>query len=134
MQLALVAAISLHVLAATFWAGSTFVMARMAGSGSRQLFVPQLVAAVIAIGAGAYLWHSLHEGSSGLTEQLLGAGAVAAILALVLQVGIIGGAIRRWGGSASDGGEARSWFAAAQRAAAILLAIAAVTMAAARYA
>jgi hypothetical protein len=134
MQLALVIAISLHVLAATFWAGSTFALARMAGNGSEQFFVPQLFAAVFAIGAGAYLWHALHEGSFGTAEQLLAAGAVAAILALAVQAAVIGGTLRQLRRPESDNARARSHVAVAQRAAAFLLAIATVAMAAARYA
>ncbi len=134
MQLALVIAISVHILAATFWAGSTFALPRMAGNGSEQLFVPQLFTAVFAIGAGAYLWHTLHEGSFGTTEQLLAAGAVATILALVIQAAVIGSALRQMRRPGSDNASARSRVAIAQRGAAFLLAIAAVAMAAARYA
>ncbi|THK34338.1 hypothetical protein EHS39_30850 [Ensifer sp. MPMI2T] len=134
MQLALIIAISVHILAATFWAGSTFASARMTGHGSEQLFVPQLLAAAFAIGAGGYLWHTLHEGSFGTAEQLLAAGAVAAILALVLQAAVIGGALRKLRKAGSDNPSVRSRVTVAQRGAAILLAIAAVTMAAARYA
>jgi hypothetical protein len=134
MQLALLVAISVHILAATFWAGSTFALARMAGNSSEQLFLPQLFAAVLAIGAGAYLWQTLHEGSFGTTEQLLAAGAVAAILAFAIQAAVIGGALRQLRRPGSDNTSARSRVAVAQRGAAFLLAIAAVTMAAARYA
>jgi len=134
MQLALVIAISVHILAATFWAGSTFALARMAGKGGEQILVPQLVAAVFAIGAGAYLWHTLHRGSFGTAEQLLAAGAVAAIVALAIQAVAIGGALRRLRRLGGDDTSAQSRIAAAQRGAAFLLAIAAVTMAAARYA
>jgi hypothetical protein len=133
IQLALVIAISIHVLAATFWAGSTFVLARMAGNGSEQLFVPQLFAAVFAIAAGAYLWHGLHEGSFGTAEKLLAAGAVAAILALAIQAAVIGGALQQLRRPESDNTRARSHVAVAQRAASFLLVIAAVAMAAARY-
>jgi hypothetical protein len=134
MQLTLAIASALHILAATFWAGSTFALARMAGNGSEQLFIPQLFAAVFAIGAGAYLWHALHRGSFGTTEQLLAAGAVAAILALAIQAAVIGGALRQLRRPESDNTRARSHVAVAQRAATFLLAIAAVAMAAARYA
>src|SRR5258708_30706031 len=85
--------LSLHILAATFWAGSTFALARMAGNGSEQLFVPQLFAAVFAVSAGAYLWHTLHEGSFGTTEQLLAAGSVPAILTLSIHAAAIGSAL-----------------------------------------
>lgn len=133
MQLAMIIAISVHILAATFWAGSTFALARMAGRGSEQLFVPQLLAAAFAIGAGGYLWRTLHEGSFGTAEQWLATGAVSAILALVIQAAVIGGALRQLRKAGSDNPSVRSRVAVAQRGAAILLAIAAVTMASARY-
>lgn len=134
MQLTLVLAISLHVLAATFWAGSSFALARMAGNGSEKLFAPQMAAATLAILTGAYLWHTLHEGSFGITERLLGAGAVAAVLALALQAMVVGGALRQLRRSENGNTRPRSHIAIGHRAAAFLLAIAAVAMAAARYA
>ncbi|HTF74534.1 MAG TPA: hypothetical protein VK620_09380 [Bradyrhizobium sp.] len=134
MQLALVLAISLHILAATFWAGSTFALARTAGNGSSQLFAPQLLAAVFAIGTGAYLWHTLHEGSFRTTEQWLAAGACSAILALAIQAVVVGAALRRLRKPDKDSIRVRSRIALAYRATAFLLAIAAVAMAAARYA
>ena len=134
MQLTLVLAISLHVLAATFWAGSSFAMARMAGNGSEKLFAPQMVAATLAILTGAYLWHTLHEGSFGIAEQLLGAGAVAAILAVAVQAMVVGGALRQLRRSGNGNTRPRSHIAIGHRAAALLLATAAVAMAAARYA
>jgi hypothetical protein len=129
MQLALVIAISLHILAATFWAGSTFACARMSGNGGQQLFAPQLAAAAVAIITGAYLWQTLHEGSFRTTEQLLAAGATAAILALIIQAIVIGGGLRR-----GDDAKARSRISVGYRGAALLLAIAVLTMAASRYA
>jgi hypothetical protein len=133
MQLALVTAISLHIVAATFWAGSTFALARMAGNGSQQLFGPQLISAVLAMGAGGYLWHSLHEGSFGTAEQLLAVGAFSAVIAFAIQVVVIGRALRTLSRSADDT-RARSQIATAYRATALLLAIAAVAMASSRYA
>jgi len=62
------------------------------------------------------------------------AGAVAAILALAIQAAVIGRALRQLCRPESDNTSARSHVAVAQRAAAFLLAIAAVAMAAARYA
>lgn len=133
MQLTLVVAISVHILAATFWAGSTFACARTSGNGSQQLFVPQLVAAAIAIISGAYLWMALHEGTVGITERLLAVGAAAAIVALLVQ-GIIVGRGLRGLSKAADDPQARSQLGIGHRSAAILLAVAAVAMAASRYA
>jgi hypothetical protein len=134
MQLALVIAISVHILAATFWAGSTFALARMAGAGSEKLFFPQLAAALFAIVAGSYLWRTLHESSLGTTEKLLATGALTAFLALAIQVAVVGGTLRQLRKTNSDNPSGRSRVAVAHRAAAVLLAIAAVTMAASRYA
>jgi len=133
MQMDLTIAISLHILAATFWAGSTFALARMAGNGSEQLLRPQLGAAVVAIGSGAYLWHSLHEGSFGTSEQLLATGAVAALLAFGIQAVVVGGALRALRVAGSGDAVVRSRVAFAYRSTAVLLAVAAVAMAAARY-
>jgi uncharacterized membrane protein len=134
MQPALVIAISLHILAATFWAGSSFACARMAGNGGQQLFAPQLAAAAVAVLSGAYLWKMLHEGSFGTTEQLLGAGAVAAIVALIIQLTVIRSALRKLRMSSGDDAKAQSRLAVGYRGAAILLAVAVLAMAASRYA
>lgn len=128
MQLALVIAKSLHVLAPTLWAGSTFASARMADNGSEELFVPQLDAAAFAIGSGAYLWRALHEGSFGITAQFLTTGAVAANLALTLQAAVFGGALRQLRRLGSDSTSALARVAVARRALALPLAIAAVAM------
>jgi hypothetical protein len=134
MQLALVIAISLHIIAATFWAGSTFACARMAGNGGQQLFAPQLAAAAVAVLSGAYLWKTLHEGSFGITEQLLGAGAVAAIVALLIQLTVVRSALRGLRQSTADDTKARSRLAVGYRGAAVFLSVAVLTMAASRYA
>jgi len=133
MQLVLIIAISLHLLAGTFWAGTSFTMARTGGAGAEALFRPQMGAATMTILAGAYLWHQLHEGSFGTMEQLLAAGAGAALIAAGVQGASCGPAIRalRSGG---DEGRARARIALGQRVGAGLLALAVICMAAARYA
>ena len=134
MQPALVIALSLHILAATFWAGSTFACVRMTGNDGQQLFAPQLAAAAVAVLSGAYLWKAVHEGSFGRTEQLLSAGAVAAIVALVVQMTVIRSALRRQRTSSGDDAKARSQLTMGYRVAAVLLAVAVLAMAASRYA
>jgi hypothetical protein len=126
--------LSLHVLGATFWAGSTFALARIAGKGSERLFAPQMGAATVAILTGVYLWLTLHESSFGLTEKFLSIGALCALLAAATQAAIAGpalGKLRRFDG---DDGKARSSILVAHRLAALLLLVATVSMAAARYA
>ena len=134
MQWLIVIVLSLHVLAAVFWAGSTFAVARTGGAGAESLFRPQMGAATVAIICGGYLWHVLHEGSFGVTEKILGTAAVSGLVALILQAAIAGpalGALRRQG---ADTASARKRIAIAYRAASALLAVAVIGMVAARYA
>src|SRR5258708_28817122 len=90
MQIALIIALSLHVLSSVFWAGSSFTLARTGGVGGELLFRPQMGAAVIAVLTGGYLGHLVHEGTFGTAEQILAVGAVAALVAAGGQ-GAIGG-------------------------------------------
>lgn len=129
MQATIVIALSLHILAATFWAGSTFVLARTGGKGAEQLLRPQIGAATIAIMSGAYLGHLLHAGSFETPEKLLAAGAGCALVAFLVQIWLVIGSRGRTLDEA-----AASRMAAGERLAAVLLAITTVCMAAARYA
>jgi uncharacterized membrane protein len=134
MQIALIITLSLHILSAVFWAGTSFALARTGGIGGEQLFRPQMGAAVIAVLSGGYLGHLVHAGSFGTPEQLLAVGALAALVAAGVQGAIGGGAIRSLRNGKADETDARSRIAAAQRIAAALLAVTAVCMGAARYA
>jgi len=133
MQTALIVALSLHILSLVFWAGTSFALARTGGAGGELLFRPQMAAAVIAVLSGGYLGHLVHAGLFGTTEQVLIAGAVAALAAAGIQGAIGGRAIRSLRHGTSDEAGARSRIALAQRVAAVLLAVTAVCMVTARY-
>lgn len=90
MQFPIIVVIALHVMAATFWAGSTFALARLGGASAGRLFRPQMGAAAVAIATGALLWWFLHQGLSGAPEWVLGTGALAALAAAGLQATIVG--------------------------------------------
>lgn len=75
-----------HIVAATFWAGTTLAQARIGNDHALELFRPQMGAAVLAIIAGVYLWSTLHSGIFYAAEIVLAIGALAAIAAGVLQV------------------------------------------------
>lgn len=133
MQYVLMVAISLHVLAAVFWAGTTAALARTGAGESRRLFRPQMGAAAVAILTGGYLMHVLHRGAFGPMERSLAVGALCALVAVAIQAIIVGTALKR---SRDIGGGATavpSRVVVAHRAAAVLLGIAIVSMAAARY-
>jgi uncharacterized membrane protein len=133
-QYALMIAIALHVLAAASWAGTTFAMARLRGDGSERLFVPQMIAAAVAILSGGYLWRSLHQGTFETIERILGVGVACAFLALAVQVIVAGGALRKLRRQAGDGDAQRARIAIAHRVASALLAVSVMSMAAARFA
>jgi uncharacterized membrane protein len=133
VQYILMTAISLHVLAAVYWAGSTFALAGMDGSGSERLFRPQMAAAAIVILSGGYLWRTLHHGVFGTMEKALGVGIASALIALAIQVVVIGTALRNLRRRAGDGDAPRTRIVVAHRLAAALIALAAVCMASARY-
>lgn len=133
MQPIFVVAISLHVLAAMFWAGTSFTLARIGGVGGEQLFRPQMGAAAIAVLAGGYLWHVTHAGAFDTAERVLAFGALCAILAAGVQAAIGGRAIRDLRNGTADRARARQRIALAQRIAAGLLAVTVVCMVSARY-
>src|SRR5260370_2809816 len=81
MQIALIIALSLHILSAVFWAGTSFTLARTGGAGGEQLFRPQMGAAVIAVLSGFYLAHLVHSATFCTTEQVLAVGALPALIA-----------------------------------------------------
>src|SRR3989442_15785627 len=94
MQIALIIALSLHILSSVFWAGTSFALARTGGVGGETLFRPQMAAAAIAVLTGGYLGHLVHAGTFGTTEQVLAIGALAALVAAGVQGAIGGRAIR----------------------------------------
>ncbi|MDB5580095.1 MAG: hypothetical protein JWR80_5271 [Bradyrhizobium sp.] len=134
MQLTLLIVTSLHVLSAVFWAGTAFAVARLGGTGGERLFGPQMGAAVIVVLTGGYLWKTLHEGALGPMERFLGIGVGASLLALILQAAIIAPKLRKLSGDAKGVASARSAIVIGNRLAAVCLALAAITMAGARYA
>lgn len=134
MQIPLIITLSLHVLSSVFWAGSSFTLARTGGLGGERLFRPQMGAAVIAILTGAYLGHAVHAGAFGTAEKILAAGAFTALVAAGVQGAIGGRAVRSLASGTADESGARSRIAVAQRIAAVLLAVTALCIGAARYA
>jgi hypothetical protein len=133
MQIALVIALSLHVLSSVFWAGSSFTLARTGGAGGELLFGPQMGAAAVAILTGGLLGHLVHDGAFGTAEMILAAGALCALIAAGVQAAIGGRAIRGLRNGTAEAPAARSQIATAQRVAAALLAVTALCMGAARY-
>lgn len=82
---------------------------------------------------GGLLWFLLHRGSAGITEHILGLGAVCAVLAAGVQ-DASAPALRLAAAGGSDAFKPSRRVAVSQRIAAGLLAITVACMAAARYA
>ena len=133
MQATVIVTLMLHVLSGVFWAGTTFVLARTGGYQAEQFFRPQMGAATIAVLTGGLLWFLLHRGSPGITEHILGVGAICAVLAAGVQ-GASAPAVRLAAAGGSDTSKPGRRVAVSQRIAAGLLAITVACMAAARYA
>lgn len=114
--------LALHVLSATFWAGSTFTLARTNGKSADQLFVPQLAAAGVAILAGVFLWAKMFP--SGGESMLLRVGAGSAIVAAIVQAVLVGRVRKRL----PDDAAAVARAATAHRIASGLLAVTIVSM------
>lgn len=125
--------LSIHVVSAVFWAGTSLVLARTGAYGGERLFRPQMGSAAIAVVFGAVLWGLLHRGGMGGMERVLAAGAVSAIAAAGVQGAMSGPAIRRMKADRADAA-ARGRFVMGQRIAGVLLAIALICMVTARYA
>jgi hypothetical protein len=118
----------IHVLAAVFWAGSTFALARSGGSSAASLFRPQMSAAGVALATGGYLWtqSGLGFSSSGTTLLL---GAVCAVAAAVAQGVLAGPALRTAGDTSGTVRRA----AIAHRIASALLTLTLIAMVVAPY-
>jgi uncharacterized membrane protein len=133
MQYALILAAALHVLTTAFWAGTTFALARTGGAAAERLFGPQLAAALLAFASGGYLGHTLHAHAFGRPEQVLMAAIAASAAALLVQAALVGRVLRALRDGARDQARARAQAALAHRVAAVLLGLAAIGMATARY-
>jgi hypothetical protein len=108
-------AVAVHALSAIYWSGCTFVAARAQGVEIKGLFASQLGAALLACASGGALWALLQREAAGNVPSVLVAGSVAALAALLVQVVL------------------RSRRVLSNRVAALLLALAAVSMVAWRH-
>src|SRR5437879_3054077 len=133
MLYVLMVVLSLHVLSAIFWAGTSVTLARTGGLGGAKLFRPQMGAALVAIITGAYLWSQLHAGGFGTAELVLAIGVVLALIAAGVQGRFGGAAIRALRQGRISEVEAQPRIATGQRIAAPLLALTVVCMVIARY-
>lgn len=133
MLVVVIIVLSIHVLAAVFWTGSTFLQARTGAAGGERLLRPQLGGGAVATVFGVILWGLLHRGGFGPMERVLAVGALAAVIAGGVQGAMGGPAARKLRIDPADTA-ARARLATAQRIAALLLAIALICMVTARYA
>lgn len=134
MQWILPLLVAAHVIPGVFWAGTTFVLARLSGVGAEQFGQPQIGAATTTVLAGAILWGLKHGTAFGRYEEILALGAVCAIAAAGVQSAIGLPAIRRLGvASEAEAKKYRARIAFSQRVAAPLLAITVLCMVTAQY-
>jgi hypothetical protein len=134
MPMSLMLILAVHVLSTLFWLLSSFIVAQAKGRGAERQYRPQMIAAVLAILSGAYLWHLLHEGGFGGVEAVLAMGAVCAVAAAGAQGMLVGGSLRRLRKGVLDEAAARRKITIGQRIAAGLLAVALLCMVGSRFA
>jgi hypothetical protein len=133
MLYVLMAVLSLHILSAVFWAGSSFTLARTGGVGGIKLFRPQMGAATVAVLSGMYLWSQLHAGGFGPAERVLAIGAGCAVIAAGVQGRFGGAALRALRRGAATEAQIQPRIATGQRIAAPLLAVTVICMVISRY-
>lgn len=132
MPVVLAIAVSLHVLTAVFWAGTTFALAR-GGGPFETLFRPQIGSATVVTLTGAFLWSQLHRAGFGHPEQVLGFGVACALVAAGIQGAGIGSALYALRRGGPESSQAAARMLRAQRIAAGLLAVTVICMVAQRY-
>jgi hypothetical protein len=79
-----------HVLAGVFWAGTTAALARTGAASVEILAFPQIGAATLAVLMGIALWGLDHHQGADNGDHILGAGALCALAALLLQATALG--------------------------------------------
>jgi hypothetical protein len=133
MLVVVIIVLSIHVLTAVFWTGTTFVQARTGAAGGERLLRAQMGSGGVAILFGLALMGLLHRGGFGPMEAVLAAGGFAAIVAEGVQGAMGAPAARKLMADPADS-SARKRLASAQRIASVLLAIALLCMVTAKYA
>jgi hypothetical protein len=126
-------ALSVHALAAVFWAGTSFALARTGGVGAELLIRPQIGAVAITILSGGYLWSLVHAGVFGRMEQILAIGILCALVTAGTQVLAAWRAGKHLTENAANGSGAGAQIVTVQRIAAGLLVVTTVSMVVARY-
>jgi uncharacterized membrane protein len=133
MLYVLMAVLSLHVLSAVFWTGTSFALARTGGLGGARLFRPQMGAALVAVITGAYLGSQLHAGGFGTPEFVLAIGAACAVAAAGVQGRFGGMAMRALRQGRITDAQVQPRIATGQRIASPLLAVTLICMVISRY-
>jgi hypothetical protein len=133
MLYVLMAVLSLHVLSAVFWMGTSLTLARTGGLGGVKLFRPQMGAATVAVLSGGYLWSQLHAGGFSSPERVLAIGAGCALIAAGVQGRFGGMALRALRRGTATEAQVQPRIAMGQRIATPLLAVTLLCMVLSRY-
>ncbi|WP_250625445.1 hypothetical protein [Pinirhizobacter soli] len=129
MQWIVIALIVLHVVTGVFWAGSSFVLARMGGLLVEKLAFPQFGAGVATLCLGMATWFLALRGLPPTPGfHVLGIGAACAVLALIVQASALP-AVKTLKGAQGDSSPQQRRVLISQRAAAGLLLLAVLAMA-----
>jgi divalent metal cation (Fe/Co/Zn/Cd) transporter len=124
----LIALYLLHIGAAFYWLGSSFLVAQAKGKGAEKQFAAQMIAAAMTLALGAVLWREMHPFGIGKMEAMLGLGAACAFAAAGVQGAWVGGSLRRLRKGLMTDAAARKRITFGHRIASVLLAVALLCM------
>ena len=129
MQWIVIALIVLHVVTGVFWAGSSFVLARLGGLMVEKLAFPQFGAGVATLCLGLATWFLALRGLPPTPGfHVLGIGAACAVLALIVQATALP-AVKTLKGAQGDSSPQQRRVLISQRVAAGLLLLTVLAMA-----
>lgn len=133
MQIPVILTLSVHVLSAFFWMGTTMSIGRSGGFGFDRLFRPQMGAAIVALLTGGYLWSLLHTGGFGTWEMCLTVGIGCAVIAAGIQGVGVGPVISKFKSGALAAPDAQKQAARLHGIAGLFLAVTLIAMVIGRY-
>ena len=124
----LIAVYLLHIGAALYWMGSSFLVALAKGAGAERQYRFQTIAAIVTMLVGGFLWGQLHSAGVGKMEVVLGLGALSAVGAAGIQGAVVGASLRKLRRGQLSEAVARPRIVKGYRWSTVLLAVALLAM------
>jgi hypothetical protein len=124
----LIAVYLLHIAAALYWLGSSFLVALAKGAGAERQYRFQMIASTVTILVGGFLWGQLHSAGIGKMEVVLGLGGLCSLGAAGIQGAVVGASLRKLRAGRLSEAVARPRMVKGYRWSTVLLAVALLAM------